>query len=86
MLKRKRIAFVRSKVQNNELAALQKTIDARPRTLGHALSFSKKENPSKKYTAVTIIQQSAESHDVDRDALLLSSTTDARPPTLGVQK
>jgi hypothetical protein len=65
-------------VQNNELAALQKTLDARPRTLGYALSFSKNENPSKKYTAVTRIQQSAESHDVGPDALLLRSTIDAR--------
>jgi hypothetical protein len=57
---------------------LQITLDPRPWTLGHALSFFRSENPSEKYTAVTKIQQSAESHDVGRDALLPPSTIDAR--------
>jgi hypothetical protein len=65
-------------VQNNGLAALQKTLNARPWTLGRALSFSRNENPSEKYTAVTRIQQSAESHDVGGDAFLPPSTIDAR--------
>jgi hypothetical protein len=71
------IALVRSKERNSELA-LQKTIDPRPSTLGDALSFSRSENPSKHNTAVTRIQQSAESHDVGRGALLPPSTIDAR--------
>jgi hypothetical protein len=57
---------------------LQITLDPRPWTLDHALLFSRNENPSKKYTAVTRIQQSAESHDVDCEAPLLRSTIDAR--------
>jgi hypothetical protein len=69
LLKRKIIAFVRSKERNCELA-LQKTINTQPWTLGRALSFSRNENPSEKYTAVAIIQQSAESHDVGTFATL----------------
>jgi hypothetical protein len=57
---------------------LQITVDSEPWTLDRALSFSRYENLSKKYTAVTRIQQSAESRDVDRGALLLRSTIDAR--------
>jgi hypothetical protein len=50
-----RMATPRSKRQRE----LQITLDHRPWTLGHALSFSRNENPGEKYTAVTRIQQSA---------------------------
>jgi hypothetical protein len=69
-------------VQNNELAAMQKHSTLNRGRSVMPLSFSKNENPSKKYTAVTRIQQSAESSMTS----IVTRFCYARPSTLGEQK